>query len=99
MGEVLHYYSISFTELLALPVAWFCKLHSRIASIQAREQLAWIPAISIPHMKEEGYRRVLKELSRRATNEDTKVVYPGDVADEQSIKHGWRRLRQMGIHG
>jgi hypothetical protein len=50
-------------------------------------------------MKEEGYRRVLKELSRRATNEDTKVVYPGDVADEQSIKHGWRRLRQMGIHG
>lgn len=97
MSEVLHYYSISFAELLALPVVWFCKLHTRISAIQAREQLAWIPAFSIPHMKEEGYRRVLKEIQRRAVREDSQMVYPGNVADDQTIKHGWRRLREQGI--
>jgi hypothetical protein len=66
MAEVLHFYAVSWEELLAMPVVWFCKLYNRIPAVEARRQAAWLPIISYPHLAERGHQQVIQSLRQQA---------------------------------
>jgi hypothetical protein len=102
MAEVLHFYSLGWEEMLALPLAWFCKLYTRIPAVDARRQLAWLPALSYPHLTEAGTRQVRQGLERHASGEygSTTAGRTGPpMVPDATVAAGWARLRSMGVSG
>jgi len=96
MAEVMEFYGMSFAELISLTVVWFCKLYSRIALVEARRQMSWLPTFAMPHMDKAAGQKMMRDLAKKARGIQPNVL-PGS-ADESSINRGWSRLRQQGIH-
>lgn len=89
MCEVLHFYSLSWDELLALPVAWFCKLYNRIPIIQARQIITWLPGMSYAHLIDDGSRRQVLAALKQAAAYDLMNRKEQDRWDAD-----WNRLRR-----
>jgi hypothetical protein len=97
MAEVIAFYSMSFEELVALDVVWFCKLYNRIGQVEARRQISWLPVYSVPHMEQAAGIRSIRDLHKRAQGTQTSPL-PNE-ADQVSIDRGWSRLRTANTEG
>jgi len=94
---VLHFYSVSWDELLHLSVTWFCKLYNRIPIIQARQVMAWLPAIAYPHLTDQGRKEQYAGLRRLAAVNRLESVVGYKATDQLTIDRSWARLRGMGL--
>jgi len=95
----MHFYGLGWEEVLALEVTWFCKLHSRIPVVESRRLIAWLPALSYPHLTERGHRDVFRMLQRAANLPPSYTTNATPTASrQQDIESGWARLRSHGIH-
>lgn len=96
MAEVMHFYGMSFEELVNLSLAWFCKLFTRISQVEARHQMSWMPIYAIPHIKEGPAQRLMRDIAKKAQGKRISTL--PNQSDESSINRGWFRLREQGIH-
>lgn len=95
----MHFYSLGWEEVLGLEVTWFCKLHSRIPVVESRRLIAWLPALSYPHLTERGHRDVFHMLQRAAKLPPSYTNTPAvALPPKNDVDLGWARLRAHGTH-
>jgi len=93
----MQFYGMSFEELINLDVNWFCKFYKNIKQVGAIRHLDLIQVIAYPHLKPEGGRKILADLRKLAQGVVTLDENLPNPADVGQIKHGWHKLRTMGL--
>jgi hypothetical protein len=97
MAGVMQFYGMSFDDVVELEVKWFCKLYNRISRIEAQRQMSWLPVIAYPHMNQRGADRTWRDLKTKLEGKDLSPSKLPNPASPGEVKHGWHRLRSMGL--
>lgn len=95
LAETLQFYGMAWTDLMDLPVSWFCILYRQIEVVEARRLLGWLPVITYPHLMTRKDRDdIYKKLARRAGYTSARMR---DTRPE-TIAQGWARLARVSAN-
>ena len=94
LAEVMHFYGLSWSEILNMEGSWFYKFYHRIQVIEARRLLPWLDVMAYPHLATKGDRQKISDsLQRRAGYKALRHLAGTSPAQQES---GWARLRTFG---
>lgn len=92
----MHFYGMSFRDVVDMPLNWFFKIYDRIRTVESRRAFRQIDIESYPHTDERCRENIIQRLMNDSGYARSKAEH--EQADNQSnnFEAGWNILRGIG---